>query len=30
MTAEMAITVQRGEAVNPAATTIPDRHKIFV
>jgi S1-C subfamily serine protease len=30
MTAEMAITVQRGEVVNPAATTIPDRQKIFL
>ncbi|CAJ1494229.1 serine protease [[Mycobacterium] kokjensenii] len=30
MTAEMAITVQRGEVVNPAAATIPDRQKIFL
>ncbi|CFK19675.1 membrane-associated serine protease [Mycobacterium tuberculosis] len=30
MTAEMAITVQRGEVVNPAATTIPGRQKIFL
>lgn len=30
MTAEMAITVQRGEVVNPATTTIPDRQKIFL
>jgi len=30
MTAEMAITVQRGEVVNPAVETIPDRHKIFL
>jgi hypothetical protein len=30
MTAEMAITVQRGEVVNPAATAIPDGHKIFL
>lgn len=30
MTAEMAITVQRGEIVNPTTTTIPDRHKIFL
>ncbi|MBC9075040.1 S1 family peptidase [Mycobacterium canetti] len=30
MTAEMAIMVQRGEVVNPAATTIPDRQKIFL
>lgn len=30
MTAEMAITVQRGEVVNPTATTIPDRQKIFL
>lgn len=30
MTAEMAITVQRGEVVNPAATTIPDRQRIFL
>jgi S1-C subfamily serine protease len=30
MTAEMAITVQRGEVVNPAATSIPDRQKIFL
>ncbi|MGV0748055.1 S1 family peptidase [Mycolicibacter minnesotensis] len=30
MTAEMALTVQRGEVVNPAAETIPDRHKIFL
>ncbi|WP_156297557.1 S1 family peptidase [Mycobacterium paragordonae] len=30
MTAEMALTVQRGEVVNPAAETIPDRQKIFL
>ncbi|MCV7229447.1 trypsin-like peptidase domain-containing protein [Mycolicibacterium komossense] len=30
MTADMAITVQRGEVVNPAAETIPDRQKIFL
>lgn len=30
MTAEMAITVQRGEVVNPVAATIPDRQKIFL
>ena len=30
MTAEMAITVQRGEVVNPAARSIPDREKIFL
>ena len=30
MTAEMGITVQRGQVVNPAATTIPDRQKIFL
>jgi S1-C subfamily serine protease len=30
MTAEMAITVQRGEVVNPAATTIPDHQKTFL
>lgn len=30
MTAEMAITVQRGEVVNPAAEAIPDRQKIFL
>lgn len=30
MTAEMGITVQRGEVVNPAATTIPDRQKTFL
>lgn len=30
MTAEMVITVQRGEVVNPATTTIPDRQKIFL
>lgn len=30
MTADMAITVQRGEVVNPAAEAIPDRQKIFL
>lgn len=30
MTAEMALTVQRGEVVNPSAETIPDRQKIFL
>ena len=30
MTAEMAITVQRGEVVNPSAETIPDRQRIFL
>jgi S1-C subfamily serine protease len=30
MTAEMAITVQRGQVVTPVATTIPDRQKIFL
>ncbi|MCV7084382.1 S1 family peptidase [Mycolicibacter hiberniae] len=30
MTADMAITVQRGEVVNPAAETIPDRNKVFL
>jgi S1-C subfamily serine protease len=30
MTAEMGITVQRGQVVNPAATTIPDGQKIFL
>ena len=30
MTGEMAITVQRGEVVNPVAETIPDRQKIFL
>jgi S1-C subfamily serine protease len=30
MTADMAITVQRGEVVNPSAETIPDGQKIFL
>lgn len=30
MTADMALTVQRGEVVNPATETMPDRHKIFL
>lgn len=30
MTTDMAITVQRGEVVNPSAETIPDRQKIFL
>ena len=30
MTAAMAITVQRGEVVNPSAETIPDRQRIFL
>jgi S1-C subfamily serine protease len=30
MTADMAITVQRGEVVNPSVETIPDREKIFL
>jgi hypothetical protein len=29
-TAEMAITVHRGEVVNPATTTIPDHQKVFL
>ena len=30
MTAEMGITVQRGQVVNPATTTIPEQQKIFL